>query len=328
MRHSETIRRRSGFTLIELIVVIGIIAILAGLLLAAITKVRDLGPRVRTKDEIGQMSLAVENFKATYQVQYVPTCLWMTNDYSGSTTSPAMLDSRQYVSKVWPKAMFTNGMGVSGQTLWPLQPYPLDGNQVLVMLLGGLQRTGWTNSPNNPFPAPPDGSTAKGPFFDFKAERVDSNGHYHDFYWDSQSTDKSVYYYFSSYAGNDYEYFGKKYYEKAPDGSVNPDPARITAITREGGYGNPDPNNYSVVSPLRGLDGRYINPNGFQIISAGKDLKPGRGSPCNNWGPGATWAQRQCTNWTLYDAGVGDYSPGNVGGDDLSNFARGPLGSE
>jgi len=320
--------------MIELLVVIGIIALLAGLLLAAITKVKDVGPRVRTKDEIGQLSLAVENFKATYQVQYVPTCMWMSNDYSQANLSPALLDSRQYYSRVWPKAFVAVPPAPApGFTPWPMQPTALDGNQVLVLLLGGLQRTGWTNSPNNPFPAPPDGSTAKGPFFDFKAERIDKDGHYHDFYWDSQSLDKSVYYYFSSYAGNDYDYFGKKYYDKAPDGSQNPDPLRIAGMTREGGYGNPDPINYSVVAPLRGLDGRYINPNGFQIISAGKNVRPGKGSQCNPsaWTPNnAPWPQRVCPQgqYLLYDPGVGDYSPGAVGGDDLSNFARGPLGAE
>lgn len=334
MQRTGTNRRRSAFTLIELIVVIGIIVILAGLLLSAITKVRETIPRVRTKDEIGQMSLAVESFKSTYQVQYIPTCLWITNDYSASTASPALLDSRQYVSRVWPKAMFTNPMtGASGQTtwqgdgtLWPAGARPLDGNQVLVFLLGGMGRQGFHQSPNNPFQVPVDGSAAKGPFFNFKLDRIDNDGHYHDFYWDGQNPSSAVYYYFSSFAGSDYDYFGKKYYDRAPDGSQNPDPGRIGGITREGGYGNPNAN--TLVAPLRGLDGRYLNPNGFQIISAGRDNLPGRGSPCNPaaWTPNnVPWPMRICQQYQLYDPGINDYSPGNVGGDDLSNFARGPL---
>jgi len=326
MRHSETIRRQSGgFTLIELIVVIGIITILASLLLAAITKVRDAGPRVRTKDEIGQMSLAVENFKATYQVQYVPTCLYLTNNYNAAPTSQILVDSRQYMSRVWPKATWGGGN------------VALDGNQVLVFLLGGMQQKGFYNSPNQPFQVPADGTVAKGPFFDFKAERLDAQNHYHDFYWDGQTADRSIYYYFSSNAGSDYDYFGKKYYYIAPDGSQNPDPVanQFPGVKREGGYGNPnaDPTLNTVIAPLRGLDGRFLNPNGFQIISPGKDRHPGRGSPCNPnaWTPNnVPWPQRICPpgQYTLFDAGTADYSPGNVGGDDLSNFARGMLGAE
>jgi hypothetical protein len=206
---------------------------------------------------------------------------------------------------------------------WPAGPVQLDGNQVLVLLLGGTPpaRQGWLNSPSNPFKVPTDGSEAKGPFFDFKPERIDSNGHYLDPYG-------NIYYYFSSVHGSDYDYFGKRYYDKAPDGSQNPDNFRIGGITREGGYG--DPANNTQVAPFRGIDGKYINPSGFQIISMGKDGKPGRGSPCYDpasWAPGALpWPQRICPKYRLYDAGIEDYSPGAVGGDDIANFAKGPLG--
>jgi len=61
MRRSGTIRRpAAGFTLVELIVVIGIISLLVGLLLAAISKARDAGPRAQTKAEIGQLGVAIE----------------------------------------------------------------------------------------------------------------------------------------------------------------------------------------------------------------------------------------------------------------------------
>src|SRR5262245_51492969 len=329
MQRLTVIRRRGGFTLIELLVVIGIIALRAGLLLVAIGKARKVGPRVQTKADIGELSLALENFKSTYNVQYVPTCMWMTNDYSAP--SPALQDSRQYISKVWAKCFLASPPAPTpGMTQWTGGVQPLDGNQVLVLLLGGMppNRQGWMNSPVNPFQIPADGSQAKGPFFDFKVDRIDSNGHYLDPYG-------QPYYYFSSRSGNDYDYFGKIYYNFAPDGSQNTDPGRIFGITREGGYGDvliptPGPN---LVSPYRGLDGKYLNPNGFQIISMGENKVPGHGSPCLEWNPNnVPWPQRQCVNaggqprWTLFESGINDYAPAGPGGDDLSNFSRGPLG--
>lgn len=324
MRRTGTIRRRSAFTMIELIVVIGIIVILAGLLLSAIGKVRDTIPRVRTKDEIGQMSLAVEQFKSTYQVPYLPSAMLLAPNYTVYGNSPAALDSRAYFARVWPKATWTG------------QATPLDGNQCLVFYLGGMSQQGFYNSPNAPFQVPPDGSVARGPFFTFKPERLDlTTMHYHDFYWDGQTSTANVYYYFSSYAGNDYDYFGKKYYGVAPDGSPNPDPvgAQFGGVTRDGGYlGVPNVQGTSM-QPFRGIDGRYLNPNGFQIVSAGKDNLVGRGSPCQQWQRpnNAPWPMAICaTNngqpaWMLYDPGIGDYSPGNVGGDDLANFSRSVL---
>jgi prepilin-type N-terminal cleavage/methylation domain-containing protein len=300
-RHASR-RGQDGFTLIELLVVIAIIAILIGMLLAAVMNIFAPGDYAKARKDISKMSegLAALMYERKMSNAQVPSRIMLCEDMdydrfiNNQSVDPyrAQLakDSRGFLKRFFPDINAISipnggpGMDWSGDgviTPSDAGTFYLDGSQCLVFFLGGINGTrGFSTNPKNPTDGRPDRTTT----FKFDTNRLTSEPFPH--FLDPWG---QPYAYFSSYGQtNGYN----RYSVKFPLLGVGSDCPFVSS----GAYVSSVDANGNATA--------YWNSNSFQIISAGKDQGFGTGGL---WGP---------NNPAL-----------NNGADDISNFSSSKLGN-
>ena len=330
-RHLMTTKQRSAFTLIELLVVIAIIAILVGLLMAAVMAVRGVGPTAQNRHDVLQLQQALQKFKGEYG-RYPPSQIRLRANLQHYTTK--RLDALDDASISYLSFMFKSLAGATGvtniqwagpnagspndfATLFP-NGVVLEGDQCLVFFLGGPPGPllnnlptllgGFTTDPADPVTS----SVNRKKSMDFETTRLTLRvpGNPFPSYFDAYG--KVPFVYFSSnnrpngyatlwsntliYQVNDgvvYNVDGL-YYRciKANTSGTPPTNAANWAKVNLNSLGV-DPY-FSQISPLK-----YYNPDSGQLISAGADGK---------FGPGGLWAPATAMSVPV------------VGRDDVTNF--------
>lgn len=393
---------RGGFTLIELLVVMLIIVALAGLITAAAFRALGKGDEVKLRNEISQLSLALQNFKTKYGF-YPPSRLKLCKRYSDYGTNQLDKDSIFYLTQIAARIadntalppsdpnyapgrtkspwMATSTSGLTANldyidwdqsgtytTGTPGSPiYILEGDQCLVFFLGGMHSpstgggpftmTGFSASVYNP--ADTGSGSRVAPFYDFVPDRLKNDlGHGYNL---SVSGPALFLYYVDPFGSQPFAYFSSyktangynRYYGEASPtvgisdcqsmvtypANVSPPPAGEPTIP------SPPPASWpglwpytsssSSTASLGPPSATYMNPNSYQLVSAGPDKKWGCGypfvgpsvtsptmpptAPVVAWWPALAW-----TSGTAGDQpGYGLHEPGY---DDMSSFHEAPLG--
>lgn len=293
---------RAGFTLVEIMIVLVILVILISLLAAAVFRAVVKSREVRDRTEISQLTAALETFKTKYGF-YPPSRLKLCEVFSQySPGSPGDDDAIHYLTRMFPQCLpqwQSPGIDWNGNGA-PDGPAILEGHFCLVFFLGGIPGRfggptcqGFSTNPRDPAAQTAD---RVGPFFQFKPERLGPVGAPYYAYLDTFL--QQPYAYFSSYKNTNG-------YNRYPGSDCSGLPTGVPLPIMP--YWESPP-------PGPGRPANFLNPNSFQIISAGRDGVFGLGG-------------NRMLPWSAPNASA-FYVEGDPGRDDLSNFYDSSLGIE
>ena len=258
LNHKTTINTsaRHGFSLIELMIVIAIIAILMALILPALNRVLGRGDTVAVSAEFTQLDQALTSFKAKFG-DYPPSYLKIPSvPVSGTPVWDPK--SRAAVKAIWPQFDFNTNGGLNT----PVDIF-LNGAECMVFFLGGLENgditspvvAGFSKNPLSPWTV---SENADGPFMEFDLSRMmDADGDKLFEYKDAFPDQSGPILYLSGSGGR---------YNKDNDPAA-PDDYDVFALT-----------DLNMTSCYRQADDKTPQRNdSFQLISPGPDGQYGAG---------------------------------------------------
>jgi prepilin-type N-terminal cleavage/methylation domain-containing protein len=262
---------RRGFTLTELLVVIMIIAMLAGIVTPAVLQAQRAARNAAIKAEIDMLHMAIMNYKNEYG-SFPPcydTAPTAAPDGSGKLTSVA----QKHLQRIFPRCTTVSGTAGQFRDSVPLTPV----NSLVAWL------SGYSDDPANPLTATP-----RAKLFDFDQLRLGSTDN-----TNTQSLKRSrLVYYPSGKPASPYIYINSSAYGTTnSDGTVNtPASFNVPIVYVSTANGStpftPTPSTISPESQVLADGSFYFNRDTFQILSAGRDGEFGTDDDVSNFWKG------------------------------------------